>query len=153
MKRIIQLKVNGEEYEVAAATNQTLLEVLRDELRLTGTKEACGMGACGACTVLMDGKAVLSCVLLAVNAQGKEIRTIEGLAQGEGLHPIQRAFHEKGAVQCGYCTPGMIMTTKAFLDKNPHPTKEEAKEAIGGNLCRCTGYAKIVEAIVSVQEG
>lgn len=152
MKRLVTLTVNGEVYEIAAAPNQTLLEVLRDELRLTGTKEACGMGACGACTVLMDGKAVLSCVMLAVNAQGREITTIEGLAEGGELHPIQKAFHEKGAVQCGYCTPGMIMTTKAFLDGNPHPTREEAKEAISGNLCRCTGYAKIVEAIVSVGE-
>ena len=110
------------------------------------------MGSCGACTVLIDGRAALSCLILAVTAQGKEISTIEGLSQGKGLHPIQQAFHEQGAVQCGYCTPGMIMTTKAFLDRNPHPTKEEAKEAISGNLCRCTGYAKIVEAILSVKE-
>jgi carbon-monoxide dehydrogenase small subunit len=153
MKKLVELRVNGESYEIAVSTNQTLLEVLRDDLRLTGTKEACDMGACGACTVLLDGKAALSCLILAVTAQGKEITTIEGLSQGEGLHPIQQAFHEKGAVQCGYCTPGMIMTTKAFLDRNPNPTKEEAKEAISGNLCRCTGYAKIVEAILSVKEG
>ncbi len=110
------------------------------------------MGSCGACTVLIDGKPALSCLILAVRAKSKEITTIEGLSQGEGLHPLQQAFHEKGAVQCGYCTPGMIMTAKAFLDRQPDPTKDEVKEAISGNLCRCTGYAKIIEAILSVQE-
>lgn len=152
MKRLVELKVNGEVYEVAAAPNQTLLEVLRDELRLTGTKEACNEGSCGACTVLIDGKPALSCLILAVTAKGKEITTIEGLSQGEGLHPLQQAFNEKGAVQCGYCTPGMIMTAKAFLDRKPNPTIDEAKEAISGNLCRCTGYVKIVEAILSVKK-
>ena len=152
MKKLVELNVNGEIYEVAAAPNQTLLEVLRNELHLTGTKEACGMGSCCACTVLINGKPALSCLILAVTAKGKEITTIEGLSQGEGLHPLQQAFNEKGAVQCGYCTPGMIMTAKAFLDRHPDPTKDEVKDAISGNLCRCTGYAKIVEAILSVKQ-
>ncbi|MFH2044053.1 MAG: (2Fe-2S)-binding protein [Pseudomonadota bacterium] len=152
MKRLVELKVNGEVYEVAAAPNQTLLEVLRDELHLTGTKEACNEGSCGACTVLLNGKPVFSCLVLASSAKGKDIQTIEGLAQNGKLHPLQKAFHEKGAVQCGYCTPGMIMSGKALLDSNPHPTKDEAKDAISGNMCRCTGYAKIVEAILSVKE-
>ena len=151
MKKSVELKVNGEEYEVAVAPNQTLLETLRDDLHLTGTKEGCDMGSCGACTVLLDGKPVLACLILASAAKGKEIQTIEGLAQGETLHPLQKAFHEKGAVQCGYCSPGMIMAGKALLDHHPHPTKDEAKEAISGNICRCTGYTKIVDAIVSAK--
>jgi len=152
LEQKIKLRVNGVLHELSVHPLKTLLEVLREDLRLTGTKESCGLGNCGACTVLMDGKAVLSCMILAVEVKGKEILTIEGLAQGNQLHPLQRAFHEKGAVQCGYCTPGMIMTAKAFLDHHPHPTKDEAKEAISGNLCRCTGYAKIVEAILSAAD-
>ena len=152
MKKIIELNVNGEKHEVAVAPNQTLLEVLREDLHLTGAKESCDLGSCGACTVLMEGKAVLSCMILAVDVKEKEILTIEGLAQNNEPHPLQKSFHEKGAVQCGYCTSGMIMTAKAFLDRKPDPTKDEVKEAISGNLCRCTGYAKIVEAILSVKE-
>jgi carbon-monoxide dehydrogenase small subunit len=147
-KRIIQLTVNGEEYEVVVAANQTLLEVLRDDLYLTGTKEGCGEGACGTCTVLLDGKPVRSCLTLAVEIQDREITTIEGLAPMGELHPVQRAFVEYGAIQCGFCTPGMILTTKALLDENPNPTEQEARQAISGNVCRCTGYAKIVEAIL-----
>jgi carbon-monoxide dehydrogenase small subunit len=151
-KRIIQLRVNGEEYEVAAAPNRTLLEVLRDDLYLTGTKEGCGEGACGTCTVLLDGKPVRSCLTLAIEVQGREITTIEGLASMGELHPVQRAFVEYGAIQCGFCAPGMILTTKALLDENPSPTEQEARQAISGNVCRCTGYAKIVEAMLKAAE-
>ncbi len=148
MKQLIKLKVNGDEYEIAVAPWKTLNEVLRKELNLTGTKLGCGTGDCGACTVLVDGKAVNSCLTLAVEVQGKEITTIEGLAESEDkLHPIQESFIEKGAVQCGFCTPGMIMTTKYFLDNNPNPTDEEIRKALDGNLCRCTGYVKIIDAI------
>ncbi len=148
MKQLIKLKVNGDEYEIAVAPWKTLNEVLRKELNLTGTKLGCGTGDCGACTVLVDGKAVNSCLTLAVEVQGKEITTIEGLAESEDkLHPIQESFIEKGAVQCGFCTPGMIMTTKYFLENNPSPTVEEIKKALDGNLCRCTGYVKIIDAI------
>jgi carbon-monoxide dehydrogenase small subunit len=147
-KQIIQLTVNGEEYEVVAAPNQTLLEVLREDLALTGTKEACGEGACGTCTVLLDGKPVRSCLTLAVEVQGREVTTIEGLAPMGELHPVQKAFVEYGAIQCGFCSPGMILTAKALLDENPSPTEQEARQAISGNVCRCTGYAKIVEAML-----
>jgi len=150
MKRIITLNVNGEEFEVLIEVHRTLLEVLRENLGLTGTKRGCDLGTCGACTVLVEGKPYLSCSTLAVDVQGKKILTIEGLAQDEEAHPLQKAFVEKGAIQCGFCTPGMILTAKAFLDENPHPTEEEVKKAISGNLCRCTGYVKIVEAILSV---
>ena len=153
MKQLIELKVNGEIYEVAIDPHRTLLEVLRENLGLTGTKEACGMGDCGACTVLMDGKPVLSCLTLAMDVQGKDILTIEGLAREGELHPIQKAFVEHGAIQCGFCTPGMIMSAKALLDKNPRPTQEEIKKAISGNLCRCTGYIKIIEAIGNTIKG
>ena len=152
MKQLIELKVNGEIYEVAIDPHRTLLEVLRENLGLTGTKEACGMGDCGACTVLMDGKPVLSCLTLAMDVQGKDILTIEGLAREGELHPIQKAFVEHGAIQCGFCTPGMIMSAKALLDKNPRPTQEEIKKAISGNLCRCTGYIKIIEAILATTQ-
>ena len=151
-KRMIQLTVNGEEYEVVVAHNQTLLEVLRDDLYLTGSKEGCGEGACGTCTVLLDGKPVRSCLTLAVEVQGREITTIEGLAPMGEMHPVQRAFVEYGAIQCGFCSPGMILTAKALLDENPHPTEQEARQAISGNVCRCTGYAKIVEAILKAAE-
>ncbi len=149
MKRVISLTVNGETHEVVVEPRTTLLEVLRDSLGLTGAKEGCSLGNCGACTVLLDGKPVLSCLLLAVEAQGKEIVTIEGLAEGGKLHPLQEAFVEHGAVQCGFCIPGMILSAKAFLDENPHPTEEEVKEAISGNLCRCTGYSDAVRAILA----
>ncbi len=173
-KRIIQLTVNGEDCDLIVTPNRTLLEVLRNELSLTGAKEGCGEGACGFCTVLLDGQPVRSCLTLAVEAQGKAITTIEGLALSRGageqgskgdstsapphlctsaqLHPVQQAFVEHGAIQCGFCSPGMILVTKALLDENPHPTEQEAREAISGNVCRCTGYAKIVEAMLTVQE-
>ena len=127
----------------------TLLETLRERLGLTGTKQGCDMGQCGACTVLLDGQPVRSCLTLAMDAQGQEITTIEGLARNGELHPLQRAFHEHGAIQCGFCTPGMILTAKTLLDENPTPTVREVKQAISGNLCRCTGYVKIIEAITA----
>jgi carbon-monoxide dehydrogenase small subunit len=152
MKRILTLHVNGEDFEVLTEPHRTLLEVLRENLGLTGTKRGCDLGACGACTVLIDGEPRLSCLTLAMDARGKKITTIEGLARGEEVHPLQRAFVEKGAIQCGFCTPGMILTAKALLDENPHPPESEVKKAISGNLCRCTGYVKIVEAVLSVAE-
>ena len=148
-KQLIQLKVNDEEHDVVIEPNETLVEVLRNNLELTGTKQGCGEGACGTCTVLLNGKPVRSCLTLAVEAQGKEIVTIEGLAERGALHPVQKAFIEYGAIQCGFCTPGMILTAKAFLDESPHPTEEEVRRAISGVVCRCTGYAKIVEAILA----
>lgn len=144
--------MNGEDYEVAAEPWRTLLEVVRETIGFTGTKKGCDEGACGACTVLLDGKAVNSCLVLAIEAQGKDITTIEGLAEGDKLHPIQSAFVKNGGLQCGFCTPGMILNAKAFLDKNPAPTEEEIKFAIGGNLCRCTGYVKIVKSIQAAAE-
>jgi carbon-monoxide dehydrogenase small subunit len=150
-KRLVTLTVNGQEYELATYPNRTLLEVLREDLSLKGAKEACEDGVCGACTVLLDGKPVRSCLLLAVEAQGGEITTIEGLSSGEKVHPIQQAFLDHGAVQCGYCTPGMVLTAKALLDVNPKPSEEEVLTAISGNFCRCTGYNKIMKAISSVK--
>ena len=147
MDHIIKLKVNGVFHEVWVKSNETLLEVLRTKLGLTGPKRGCDVGDCGACTVIINGKAVPSCLVLAVDAVGKEIVTIEGLSEGDELHPLQKAFLEHGAIQCGYCTPGMIMAAKALLDENPDPTEDEIKMAISGNLCRCTGYIKIIEAI------
>jgi carbon-monoxide dehydrogenase small subunit len=147
MKQEMQFKVNGEEYSVQVDTRRTLLEVLRETLGLTGTKEMCNKGDCGGCTVIMDGKAVLACLILAIEAQGRDIMTIEGLAKGYELHPIQKAFVDSGAIQCGYCTPGFIMSAKALLDKTPNPTEDEVKEGIANNICRCTGYVQIVEAV------
>ncbi len=149
MKRILKLNVNGEDREILVETHKTLLEVLREDLGLTGTKRGCDLGTCGACTVLIDGKPWLACLTLAIAVQGKKITTIEGLAEDGKLHPLQNSFIEKGAIQCGFCTPGMILTAKAFLEENPHPSKEEVMKAISGNLCRCTGYVKIIEAILS----
>lgn len=146
-KRVLSFTLNGDPTEVIVKDNMTLLDLLRDKLGLTGTKKGCEQGECGACTVMLDGKPVNSCCTLAVECEGREVVTIEGIAKGGKLHPIQRQFIEKWALQCGYCTPGMIMSAKALLDVNPHPTELEIREAIEGNLCRCTGYAKIVEAI------
>ena len=152
-KELIELSVNGESFEVAAEPQRTLLEVLREDLGLTGAKEACGTGECGACTVLADGKPILSCLTLAIEAQGKEITTIEGLARDGQLHPLQKAFIKHGAVQCGYCTSGMILNAKSILDENPKPSLPELLKGLEGNLCRCTGYNKIVEAILAVSKG
>jgi carbon-monoxide dehydrogenase small subunit len=143
----IELKVNGQTYEVETQPWRTLAEVLRDQLHLTGTKISCAEGHCGACTVIIDGKAVNSCLMLIAEAQGKKILTIEGLSKGGELHPIQDAFVTHGAVQCGFCTPGLIMGTKAFLLENPSPSEEEIKKALSGHLCRCTGYVQVLEAV------
>ncbi len=152
MKKGIELKINGDDYEVLVSPNNTLLEVLRDKLGLMGTKQGCDLGACGACTVLINGEAYLSCLMLAMDAVGKEIMTIEGIEEGGLLHPLQTAFVEKGGLQCGFCTPGMILTAKAILDEEEHPTENTIKKKMAGNLCRCTGYKKIVEAVMSVSE-
>jgi carbon-monoxide dehydrogenase small subunit len=152
MKTIIQLTVNGEPVEAAVEPNQTLLQFLRDDMGLTGTKHGCGLGDCGACTVIVDGMPVNSCLVLAVQAAGRDILTIEGLAENGKLHPIQQAFVDKGAIQCGFCSPGMILSAKALLDSNPKPTEHEIRTAISGNLCRCTGYQKIVEAVQEAAE-
>jgi aerobic carbon-monoxide dehydrogenase small subunit len=147
MKTIIQLTVNGESVEAAVEPNRTLVQFLRDDLGLTGTKHGCGLGDCGACTVILNGKPVNSCLVLAVQAAGGDVQTIEGLAENGVLHPIQQAFVDNGAIQCGFCTPGMILSAKALLDTTPMPTELEIRTAISGNLCRCTGYQKIVQAI------
>ena len=144
---LLHLRVNGEAHPVAAPAHKTLLEVLREDLGLTGTKHGCEVGECGTCTVLVDGEPVLSCLTLAADVEGREITTVEGLAQNGELHPLQVAFAERGAAQCGYCTPGMLLSAKALLDRNPRPTEDEIKEALSGNLCRCTGYLKIIEAV------
>jgi len=146
----LTLTVNNETHAVMASPNRTLLEVLREDLHLTGTKESCGEGVCGACTVLVDGQPVRSCLTLAMALEGKKITTIEGLAQGGKLHPIQAAFVEHHAIQCGFCSPGMILTTYALLNENQNPTEAEIRRAIAGNVCRCTGYAKIVKAVQSL---
>jgi len=148
-KRLIRLLVNGDQHDVAVWPNETLVEVLRDRLELTGTKMGCGEGACGTCTVLLEGRPVRSCLTLAVEVQGKEIVTIEGLAEGGDLHPVQEAFVQHGAIQCGFCSPAMILTGKALLDENPHPTEDEVRRALSGVVCRCTGYTKIVEAVLA----
>ena len=152
MKHLIETKINGISYRLEVEPHWTLLEVLRDVLRLTGAKDGCGMGECGSCTVIMDGKTIYSCLTLAVRADGKEVLTIEGLARGEELDPVQKAFIEHGAFQCGFCTPGMILSGKALLDESPNPTEEEIRRGISGNLCRCTGYNMIVEAIKATSE-
>ncbi|MEW6350321.1 MAG: (2Fe-2S)-binding protein [Thermodesulfobacteriota bacterium] len=152
MKVSVNLTVNGEPVEVAVESNRTLVQLLREDLGLTGTKHGCGLGDCGACTVLLDGKPVNSCLVLAVQARGREVFTIEGLAENGNLHPIQQAFVDRGAIQCGFCTPGMILSAKALLDENPKPTEREIRTAISGNLCRCTGYQKIVEAVQEASE-
>ena len=148
----ITLTVNGSVEQVDVPGNYTLLQMLREKLALTGTKNGCATGECGACTVIMDGKPMTSCLVLAAAADGRKITTIEGVAKDGQLHPLQQAFIEEGAIQCGYCTPGMILTAKHLLDKNPHPTEDEVRRAIDGNLCRCTGYVKIVKAILSASK-
>ena len=145
--REIRLIVNGEARELKVRPWATLLEVIREELGLTGTKEGCGEGECGACTIIMDGKATNACIVLAVEADGREITTIEGLAARGGLHPIQEAFVETGGLQCGFCTPGMILSTKLLLDATPDPTEAQIREGLAGNFCRCTGYTKIIESV------
>jgi len=144
----IRLVVNGEDYHLSIKPNRVLLDVLREDLELTGTKEGCGLGKCGACTVLLNGRPVHACLTLALQVDGCEITTIEGIG-GKEMHPLQESFIEKGAIQCGFCTPGMINTAKALLDQNANPSEQEIKQAIAGNLCRCTGYNKIVDAIQS----
>jgi carbon-monoxide dehydrogenase small subunit len=149
----MSLNVNGKRRRVTARPDAFLVDVLREQLALTGTKYGCGMGECGACTVLLDGAAVYSCLTLAIEAQGHEITTIEGLARGGELDPVQRAFADGGGVQCGFCTPGMILAARALLDQQPRPTATEVRRALSGNLCRCTGYTKIVEAVLAAAEG
>ncbi len=146
-KHLITLKVNGELHTLAVPVFKTLLEVLREDLNLTGTKHGCELGECGACTVLVDGEPVLSCLVLPIELQGREILTIEGLMERGRPHPLQQAFAEMGAAQCGYCTPGVVLSAKALLDRNPTPTRQEIAEALSGNLCRCTGYIQILEAV------
>jgi carbon-monoxide dehydrogenase small subunit len=150
MKECLEFTLNGDSVAVYTEPWKTLQQLLRDELVLTGTKEGCGTGHCGACTVLIDGKAVKSCLILAPLVRGRDVRTIEGLASGDELHPLQQAFIDHFALQCGFCTPGMIMTAKALLDENPNPTEEEVRDNLHGVLCRCTGYVRIVDAILAV---
>jgi aerobic carbon-monoxide dehydrogenase small subunit len=152
-KQTIRMTVNGRAYERAVEVRMTLADFLREELNLTGTHLGCEHGICGACTILFDGEAVRSCLLLAVQADGANLMTVEGLALGEELHPLQRAFHENHALQCGFCTPGFLMTAFAFLKETLHPTEAQVREAISGNICRCTGYAPIVQAIMQARRG
>ncbi|HKW91761.1 MAG TPA: (2Fe-2S)-binding protein [Methylomirabilota bacterium] len=147
MKTLLTLRINGEDRDVFAAAHKTLLEVLREDLNLTGTKHGCELGECGTCTVRMDGEPVLSCLVLPVECPGREIETVEGMARDGQLHPLQQAFAELGAAQCGYCTPGILLTAEALIEENPTPTREEIKHALAGNLCRCTGYTKILDAV------
>jgi carbon-monoxide dehydrogenase small subunit len=151
MKKLIQLTINDQLHEVAVEPNQTLVDLLRYQLGLTGTKKGCEMGDCGSCTVIMNGKAVNSCLILALQADGSSIQTIEGLETADGLHPVQEAFMEKGAIQCGFCSSGMILSAKNLLDKMPDPSETDIRRALSGNLCRCTGYQKIIEAVQSVK--
>ena len=148
----LNLHVNGLRYDLQVAAHKTLLEVLREELGFFGTKEGCGEGECGACTVLIEGKPVNSCMMLAGQAEGKEVTTIEGLAVEGELHPLQESFIKHGAIQCGFCTPGMILSAKALLDETPHPTENEVRKALSGHICRCTGYQKIVDSVLAVAE-
>ena len=152
-KELLHLNVNGEPVAVAAAVSKTLLEVLREDLRLTGTKHGCELGECGTCTVLVDGEPVLSCLALPIELESTEITTIEGLTEDGKAHPLQIAFAEVGAAQCGYCTPGILLAAKALLEKNPHPKRREIEEALAGNLCRCTGYIQILQAIERAAAG
>jgi len=151
-KQTIHIKINGQTQEVAVEPHWTLLETVREQLALTGSKEGCGTGDCGACSMIVDGKLITSCLMLAPEADGSEVLTIEGLARNGELHPVQQSFIEAGGVQCGFCTPGMIMATKALLDRNSRPTLEDVRLGLAGNLCRCTGYAKIYEAVLAAAE-
>ncbi len=151
-KQLITLNVNGERSEVAVEPSWTLLETVREQLRLTGTKEGCGTGDCGACSMIVDGRLITSCLMLAVQADGREIATVEGISSNGDLDPVQRAFIDKGGVQCGYCTPGMIVAARALLNANPTPTLQEVRAGLAGNLCRCTGYAKIYESVLAAAE-
>src|SRR5438105_14686783 len=146
-RKVLSLDVNGEQFELLLPVHKTLLEVLREDLGLTGTKHGCELGECGTCTVLVDGKPQLSCLLLPIQLEGRAITTIEGLARGSELHPLQTAFGELGAAQCGYCTPGILQSARSLLEENPRPTRDEIREALAGNLCRCTGYTKILQAV------
>ena len=153
-KILLQLRVNGETREVATEINKTLLEVLREDLALTGTKHGCELGECGTCAVLVDGQPVLSCLMLGVEAKNTEIVTVEGMMQNGQPHPLQKTFADLGAAQCGYCIPGILLTAKALLDRNPHPTRDEIRQSLSGNLCRCTGYTKILQAVeLAAREG
>jgi aerobic carbon-monoxide dehydrogenase small subunit len=151
-KKSLRFKLNGEFVEVLVSPDQMLIDVIRNDMDLTGTKKGCGKGECGACTVIMNGESVASCVVPAMQAMDAEIETIEGVGTSDNLHPIQEAFIDNGAIQCGFCTPGMVMSAKALLDRNPSPTKSEIKEAIAGNICRCTGYVKIENAILDAAQ-
>ncbi|MCG2776953.1 MAG: (2Fe-2S)-binding protein [Desulfobacterales bacterium] len=153
MKQVIELMVNGESFDVIVRPNDLLVDVIRDKIGLTGTKKGCGEGDCGACTVLIEGKPIVSCLTLAISCHKRHIETIEGLAQDGKLHPLQQTFVEKGAIQCGYCTPGMILSAKALLGKTPNPDLEDIRHEMAGNLCRCTGYKKIIEAISEAARG
>lgn len=150
--KVIRFTLNGDPLEIGVRPEETLVETLRERLGLTGTKQGCDLGDCGACTVLFDGEPVLSCLMLAADADGHTVLTIEGLSRGEHLHPVQQAFHEEGAVQCGFCTPGMVLASKALLDVTPTPSDSEIRHALSGNLCRCTGYTKIVRAVKRAAE-
>jgi len=153
VKQELRITINRDSYHLLVEPHRTLLEVIRDEIGLMGTKSGCDMGECGACTVLLNGQAVNSCLVLALEADGGQVLTIEGLAEGEALHPLQQSFVEHGAIQCGFCTPGMIISAKALLDADPQAGEEEIKKGLGGNLCRCTGYVKIVEAVEAARDG
>ena len=150
-KRHIGFRLNGEHTEVAFAPHKTLLEVLREDLNLTGTKHGCELGECGTCAVLVDGRSILSCLALGLDAEGRAVTTIEGMATSDGLHPLQETFADLGAAQCGYCTPGFLLVAKELLENNPQPTREEIREALSGNLCRCTGYINIIEAVCAAR--